>query len=236
MPYILLGEDMAGSLLNNQGHRSRLRERFFRTGLDGFHDHEVLELILTYVIPRKDVKPIAKELLGEFKSLGSVLDAPRERLRKINGIGEQAAGFLNLIPHLIARYLNDRWKKRYVFSSIKDAAEFLVNQLKAEKCEVFLCLNLSSQNALLAAEKIQTGTVNRATVYPRLVVESAIKHNATAVILAHNHPGGLAKPSEADRRLTRRLRRIFQEIDITLHDHIIVAGENYYSFAENGEL
>ncbi len=227
---------MPGRQSNNYGHRSRLRERFFRTGLDGFHDHEVLELILTYVIPRKDVKPIAKDLLHEFKSLGSVLDAPREHLLKINGIGEQAAGFLNLIPQLIARYLNDRWKKRQVFSSIKDAAEFLVNQLKAEKTEVFLSLNLSSQNALLATEIIQKGTVNRATVYPRLVVESAIKHNATAVILAHNHPGGLPRPSEADRRLTRKIRQIFQDIDITLHDHIIVAGESYYSFAENGEL
>ncbi len=227
---------MPGRRSDNYGHRSRLRERFFRTGLDGFHDHEVLELILTYVIPRRDVKPVAKDLLREFKTLGSVLDAPREQLKKIDGIGEQAAGLLNLIPQLIARYLNDRWKKRRVFSSIKDAAAFLVNQLKAEKKEVFLCLNLSSQNALLAAEKIQEGTVNRATVYPRLVVESAIKHSATAVILAHNHPGGLPKPSDADRRLTRKIKRIFQEIDIALHDHIIVAGDNYYSFAENGEL
>lgn len=227
---------MPGNRSDNYGHRSRLRERFFKAGLDGFHDHEVLELILTYVIPRRDVKPVAKDLLREFKTLGSVLDAPRERLQKIEGVGEQAAGFLNLIPRLVARYLNDRWKKRRVFSSIKDAAEFLVNQLKAEKTEVFLCLNLSSQNALLAAEKIQEGTVNRATVYPRLVVESAIKHSATAVILAHNHPGGLPRPSDADRRLTRKIKRIFQEIDITLHDHIIVAGNDYYSFAENGEL
>jgi len=232
----LLREEMAGRSSDNYGHRSRLRERFFKTGLEGFHDHEVLELILTYVIPRRDVKPIAKDLLREFKSLGGVLDAPREHLQRIDGIGDQASGFLNLIPQLISRYLNDRWRKRRIFSSIKDAAEFLVNQLKAEKCEVFLCLNLSSQNALLATEKIQEGTVNRATVYPRLVVESALKHSATAVILAHNHPGGLPKPSEADRRLTRRIKRIFQDIDITLHDHIIVAGESYYSFAEHGEL
>jgi DNA repair protein RadC len=218
------------------GHRSRLRKRFFSTGLEGFHDHEVLELILTYVIPRRDVKPIAKALLKEFKSLAAILDAPQQHLLLIDGIGEQAAGFFNLIPQLVARYLNDRWKKRRVFSSIKDAAEFLVNQLKAEKSEIFLCISLSSQNALIAKDKIQEGTVNRATVYPRLVVESALKHRATAVILAHNHPGGHPSPSDADRRLTRKLKHIFQDLDITLHDHIIVAGEKYYSFAEHGAI
>jgi len=218
------------------GHRARLRKRFFSTGLEGFHDHEILELILTYVIPRRDVKPISKALLKEFKSLAAIFDAPQQHLLHIDGIGEQAAGFFNLIPQLVARYLNDRWKKRRVFSSIKDAAEFLVNQLKAEKSEIFLCISLSSQNALLAKDKIQQGTVNRATVYPRLVVESALKHRATAVILAHNHPGGHPSPSDADRRLTRKLKHIFQDLDITLHDHIIVAGEKYYSFAEHGDI
>jgi DNA repair protein RadC len=241
-----------------EGHRGRLRERFQRAGLQGFHDHEVLELVLSYAIPRRDLKPVAKALMAEFdQNLSAVLDASAEKLQEIDGIGSTAACFITLLPRLIERYQQDRWKKTTVLSSIKDTTDYLGSILGTERSEVFYVLALNSRNAiiarealgegaqntgvgpqrLLAAEQIQRGTVNRAAVFPRLVVEAALKHHATAVILAHNHPGGDPQPSSADRQLTRKLKRILNDLDIAVHDHIIIAGPgNSYSFAEHGEL
>jgi DNA repair protein RadC len=237
-----------------EGHRERLRERFERSGLQGFHDHEVVELVLTYVIPRRDVKPIARELLAKFgQNLADVFDAPRQILQGIEGIGPTAALFFNLIPRLLERYQQDRWKRTRLLSSIRETVDFLVSILATERTEVFYVLALNSRNALIAhealqesasgphrliaGETIQRGTVNRAAVFPRLVVEAALKHRATAVILAHNHPGGDPQPSSADRQLTRKLQRLLSDLDIMVHDHIIIAGpDRYYSFAERGEL
>jgi DNA repair protein RadC len=241
-----------------EGHRGRLRERFQRAGLHGFHDHEVLEFLLSYAIPRRDVKPIARALLAEFdQNLSAVLDAPPEKLREVSGIGSTAAALITLMPRLMERYQQDRWKKTTVLSSIKDTTEYLSSFLGTERSEVFFVLALNSRNALIAretvgasapdfsagpqrlvaAEQIQRGTVNRAAVFPRLVVETALKHRATAVILAHNHPGGDPQPSNADRQLTRKLKRLLNDLDIAVHDHIIIAGPgNSYSFAEHGEL
>lgn len=218
------------------GHRKRLRERLAQSGFDGFHDHEVLELLLSYVIPRRDVKPVAKTLLATFKSLSAVFDAPVESLREVPGVGPQASILINSIPQLFERYQNDRWKQRQILSSTQQAVERLHAELGMELNEVFCVLALSSQNALLAIERLPEGSVNRTAVFPRLVIEAVLKHRATAAILAHNHPGGGPSPSAADRQLTRKLKRILNDLDITVHDHIIIAGPNYYSFTEHGEL
>jgi len=222
--------------LGADGHRKRLRERFEECRFDGFLDHEVLEFLLTYAIPRRDVKPIAKALLNEFGSLASVLDAPRESLQAMSGVGPYAAMLLACIPPLIERYQQDRWKGTPTFNATSDAVAYLMAQLGTERHEVFCTLALSSRNALIAAEHIQRGTVNRTAVFPRLVVEACLKHRATAVILGHNHPGGDPAPSAADRHLTAKLKRLLAELDIVVHDHIIIAGSRYYSFAENGGL
>jgi DNA repair protein RadC len=219
-----------------EGHRQRLRERFVRSGLDGFHDHEVLELLLTYAIPRKDVKRPAKALLAEFKSLAAVLDAPLPSLEKVEGIGPRASVLIAVIPRLLERYRRDRWKQTPCFHCTEDAVRFLRSMIGSERSEVFYVLALNSQNGLIAAEGIQRGTVNRTAVFPRQVVEVSLKHRATAVILAHNHPGGDARPSSADRMLTRKLQRILEELDIAVHDHVIIAGEEHFSFAEAGDL
>lgn len=219
-----------------EGHRQRLRERFANSALDGFHDHEVLELLLSYAIPRRDVKPLAKTLLFEFNTLAAVLDAPMKTLARVPGMGPQATTLVALIPRLLERYRQDRWRNTATFQSTRQAVEYLSTILEAERSELFCILTLNSRNALIALEKIQHGTVNRTAVYPRLVVEASLKNRATAVILAHNHPGGDATPSTADRQLTRRLKRILSELDIVVHDHIIIAGPNYYSFAEQGEM
>jgi DNA repair protein RadC len=221
----------------NEGHRKRLRERFQRSGLDGFHDHEVLEFVLTYGIPRRDVKAIAKELLSEFGSLAAVFDAPVESLQRIDGIGPQAALFMSLVPSLIERYRGNRWKKETkTFNSTLDVVSYLSPLLLAERNEVFMLLALDSKNGLNALETLQRGTINRTAVFPRLIVEASLKHRATAVILAHNHPGGDPNPSVADRQLTTKLRRMLQEMDILVHDHLIIAGDRYFSFAENGGI
>ena len=219
-----------------EGHRKRLRERFERSGFEGFHDHEVLELLLSYVIPRRDVKPIAKALLTEFGSFSAVCDAPLPTLQQLEGVGPQAAIMLSTVPRLLDRYQQDRWKHNPTFGSTKEAVSYLFSILGTERNEVFCILALNSQNSLIAMERIQRGSVNRTAVFPRLVVEACLKHRATAVILSHNHPGGDPSPSAADRQLTRKLKRILSDLDIVAHDHIIIAGPTYFSFAEQGEL
>ncbi len=219
-----------------EGHRKRLRERFERSGFEGFHDHEVLELLLSYAIPRRDVKPIAKALLEEFRSFAAVLDAPLESLKNIDGVGDHAAVLLALTPRLLDRYQQDRWQSNPVFNSTGEAVRYLFSELGTERNEIFCILALNSKNALIAKDRIQRGSVNRTAVFPRLVVESCLKHRATAVILSHNHPGGDPGPSSADRQLTRKLKRILNELDIEVHDHIIIAGPKHFSFAENGEM
>ncbi len=220
----------------NDGHRQRLRERFEQSGFNGFHDHEVIELLLSYAIPRRDVKPLAKELLARFGSLSAVVDAPVVHLKQVDGVGSHASVLLAMVPRLMDRYLQDRWKRNESFHSTRDAVRYLSSFLGTERTEVFSILALNSQNALIAAEEIQRGSVNRTAVFPRLVVEACLKHRATAVILAHNHPGGDPHPSSADRQLTRKLKRLLNDLDIQVHDHIIIAGTVYYSFAERQEL
>ena len=219
-----------------EGHRKRLKERFERSSFDGFHDHEVLELLLSYAIPRRDVKPLAKALLSEYSNLAAVLDAPLENLRQMPGVGPHAAVLLAMVPRLLDRYQQNRWSDKETFNSTRDAVRFLASEMGNERNEVFYILALNSTNGLIAKEPIQRGSVNRTAVFPRLVVEASLKHRATAVIMAHNHPGGDPNPSAADRQLTRKLKRTLSELDIQVHDHIIIAGPRYYSFAENGEL
>ncbi len=221
-----------------EGHRRRLRERFGKSGLAGFHDHEILELLLTYAIPRRDVKPIAKELLNKFgNSLAAVFDAPAEELLRVEGIGHHAAVLIGLMPRLFDSYQSSRWIARETFCSTENAVSYLTALLGTQRTEIFCVLALDSQNRLLAVEQVQKGSVNRTSVFPRQVVEVSLKHRATAVILAHNHPGGGAVPSAADRQLTQRLKKILGDLDIVVHDHIIIAGQNqYYSFAQTGGL
>ncbi|MEM5787943.1 MAG: DNA repair protein RadC [Syntrophobacteraceae bacterium] len=221
-----------------EGHRKRLRERYLRSGLNGFHNHEILELVLMYAIPRRDVKPIAKALLKKFgNNLAAVFDAPITELLDEDGIGENAAVLLSLLPRLFDSYKTSRWTRSETFSSTQSAVSFLSAILGTERNEVFYLLALDSQNRLIAAEPINRGSVNRTAVFPRLVVEASIKHRATAVILAHNHPGGGPQPSSADRQLTLRLKKILGDLDIVVHDHIIIAGpDQHYSFAQSGGL
>ncbi len=218
-----------------KGHLHRLR---VQNGLAGSYDHENLELLLTYAMPAKDVKRIARDLLSEFgNNLASIFDSPVEVLQRVEGIEEHAAVLIRLIPRLFDSYLSSLWVRHETFDSTEAAASYIRALLGTQRNEVFCVLALDSRNRLIAVERVQEGSVNRTAIFPRQVVEISLKHHATAVVLGHNHPGGSLLPSAADRQITQRLRKILGDLDIVLHDHIIISGyDQYYSFAETGCL
>jgi len=217
-----------------EGHRQRLRDRFNRSGLGAFEDHEILELLLTYAVPRKDVKPIARGLLDRFGSLSNVLDAPTAELTKVDGVGDTGATLLHLMPSLTRRYLRDRWGRKPQLTTREDLARFAVDELATANNEVFLLILLTHENHVLRALPLHEGSIASAPVYPRLVVEAALRHHAAKVVFAHNHPGGLAEPSEEDVAITRTLVSVFESLAIPVVDHIVVAGPRTFSMAEAG--
>lgn len=228
-----------GSILENlhQGHRERLRNRFLAEGLDGFEDHQVLELLLFHAIPRGDTNPAAHRLLCRFGSLSAVLEADPRDLVAVEGIGKQATVFLTLIPQITRRYLHDRVSRDRPQLMTSDAvAEYLVPLMAGRAEEVFYVLCLDTQCRVIYPALLSEGTVKDAPVQPRKVVEEAIRHRAASVILAHNHPSGTAKPSNHDHRLTQHLVQALGALDIPVLDHLIVAGEQAYSFAREGVL
>ena len=218
------------------GHRSRLKERFKKSGLTGFHDYEIIEFVLTYAIPRRDVKPLAKNLIEHFKNLRNIFDASVEDLQSVQGIGEHAAILIKLLKESASAYLLHKIKNENVIDSVDSVIEYCRHYLAGNRDEVFLLLYLNSKNAIIEKEIIQTGTIDQTVVYPRKVIESAIKHNASSLILVHNHPSGDPSPSEADRNLTKVLTRALRTIDIVVHDHIIIGKDSHFSARENGWL
>ena len=218
------------------GHRRRLRERFAKTGADGFHDYEILELLLTYAIPRRDVKPLAKELLRKFGALSGVLDARAAELRAVKGVGTAAATLLRLSRELMTQYLAQGLAERGALSSPADAAAFARAKIAGLPHEAFMLVFLNAKNEVTGHEILQEGTVDRVAVYPRRVMEAALARGAAGLILAHNHPSGHPEPSEEDRRLTRALVQAAKTLDLRLLDHLIVAGAKHYSFAQAGIL
>lgn len=219
-----------------KGHRQRLRDRFNGSGLGAFEDHEVLELVLTYAIPRKDVKPIARALLDRFGSLSNVFDSKTTDLSSVKGISDTGATLLHLVPALTKRYLRDRWGNKPRLSTREDIARFAVDELASENHEIFLLIALTHENHVINAIRVHEGSITSAPVYPRLIVETAIRHNAARVIFAHNHPGGAAKPSDEDIKINQVLCSVLSAISIPVLDHVIVAGPRTFSMYEAGLL
>ncbi len=215
------------------GHRKRLKERFIRDGIDSFEEHQILELLLFYGIPRKDTNEIAHGLIKEFKDLAGVLDAKIEDLQKVEGVGENAAALLTLMAPLSRRYQSCKFKGKHQLNSSQKAGEYAMHLFTDLRYECFYLICLNNQNQVRHAAKTFEGTINEAAIYPRLVVETALKHHASSVILAHNHPGGSIKPSQGDIQVTKRIKEALDAIDIKVVDHIIVGDNRYYSFAED---
>ena len=220
------------------GHRKRLRERFIQNGLAGFAEHEVIELLLTLAIPRTDVKQPAKALLGRFGSLRGVLDAPLPELRSVDGVGEVAAIALHVIRESATLYLREASEEADVLRDPSRLGDFWRMRIGALRHEVFAVAYLDSAYRLLrnGVETLQEGTIDRAAVYPRRVVEAALKRQAAALVLAHNHPNGNLEPSEHDKVLTRAIVLAAETINLRVVDHLIVSSEDVFSFRKAGLL
>lgn len=220
-----------GESLHN-GHRQRLKNRFLNEGLHNFEDHEILQLILFYAIPLKDTNELAHLLINKFGSLSRVVEADFKDLVNLDGISEHSAILLSMLPQFFRRYTADRRKERISIDSSKKAGDFACNLYYGIKYEVFYVICLDSKNKLLHYEIIHEGTINEAPIYPRLIVESALRHKAHSVILSHNHPGGTLEASQADIDATNKIISALKPIEIEVVDHIIVGGDKYTSFRE----
>ncbi|NLC43899.1 MAG: DNA repair protein RadC [Clostridiales bacterium] len=218
----------------HEGHRERLKGRFREEGLDSFNQHQVLELLLFYAIPRKDTNEIAHELIKRFGSLSGVLDAGYEHLTKEAGLTPNVATLLTLLPDLCRRYLNDKWGDKPQLNSTSKAGEYAKTLFYGRPYEVFYVICLDAQNQVNYAALAHEGTIDSAPIYPRIIVEAALRHKATSIILAHNHPGGSLQPSSADIDATKKIKAACEAISVSVVDHVIVAGEKYFSFADRG--
>lgn len=220
------------------GHRQRLRERFLRAGLDGFADYEVVELLLTLAIPRSDVKQPAKALITRFGNLRGILDAPIEELRTVSGIGSVTPVALQIIKAAATLYLQQSGEGRDSLADPTRLAEFWRMRIGAQQNEVFQVAYLDSGYRLLrdGVETLEEGTVDRATVYPRRVIESALRRGAAAVVLAHNHPNANLTPSEHDKLLTRAIVLAAETVHLKVVDHLLVSAQDTFSFRKAGLL
>ena len=218
----------------HKGHRQRLKDRFAREGLDNFTDVQALELALFYVIPRKDTNPIAHALLDHFGSLDQVLDASVEELAKVPGVGESAAVFLHLITEMGRFYLVSRSIQNKVLPTLEDCANYLVPFFHGRRLETVFLLCLDAKCKVLCCKEVGEGSVNSAGISVRKIVETALGANASAVVLAHNHPSGVAIPSGEDIQTTKRIAMALQAVDVQLVDHIVVADADYVSMVQSG--
>ncbi len=213
------------------GHRTRLRERFFQSGLDSFADHEVLELILSYAIARKDTNELAHRLLDNFGSLFAVLSAEKEELCKIPGIGEISASLLCLFAPVARRLFTQQHEETFLTTSVQ-AARYISSLLFGRKTECLYLICMDSSYRVLHKCIVMEGSIDAVPVSTREIVAIALRHNATRLILAHNHPSGNILPSRQDIIITQNLVEILSGVEIQLNDHIIVSENQYYSFAD----
>ena len=218
----------------HEGHRKRLRDRFLNNGLDGFHDYEVIELLLSLNTPRKDCKQSAKLLLEEFKTFQAVLEAESEELCRIPGVGPANSLGIRLIKKVADRYLETRLLEKDVIQNPEDLMAYLNQTISRKSREVFVAVFLDAKNRVLASRTLFTGTLTSSSVYPREVIAAALQYHAASVIFAHNHPSGDATPSPSDLQITRQLCFALQYAGIMVHEHIIMGHETYYSFAAKG--
>ncbi len=218
----------------HEGHRQRLRQRFLEEGLDHFDEINVLELLLFYCIPRKNTNEIAHALLRRFGSVAQVMEAPVAELRRVEGMGENAAAFLALINAFGRYYLVNRAANTQLLSDIEKCGAYLVPKFIGRRNETVFILCLDAKCKVLCCREVGEGSVNSAAVPIRRIVEMALGANATSVVLAHNHPSGLAVPSGEDVQTTKRLAMALRSVDIELVDHIVVADGDFVSMAQSG--
>jgi DNA repair protein RadC len=217
-----------------RGHRKRLRDKFLASGLGGFHDYEIVELLLSLGTPRRDCKLPAKEAIKRFKTLRGVLEAPVAELEKIEGIGPHNAFGIKLVQEVAREFLRAKVIDKPFFGSSQEIFDYLYHAMRGLKKEVFKVIYLNVQNQVIDTADLSEGTVNSSTVAPREVIEGAIRQNAAALVFVHNHPSGNPRPSTSDMSLTRELVYAGKVMQIKVLDHIIIGENQYYSFAGEG--
>ncbi len=218
----------------HNGHRQRLKHRFRQEGLEHFDDLHILELLLFYCVPRQDTNPLAHRLLDKFGTLSQVLEATAEELEKVEGIGENVSTFLSLIPAVNRAYQIRREQNVNIITNLEEAGEYLFPYLAGLRNENVYMLCLDVKGKVLCCKKLGEGSINSATVPVRRIVEVALNANASDVILAHNHPGGLAIPSAEDVSTTLSVAAALRAVDIELADHIVVSDNEFISLALSG--
>lgn len=225
-------EDLQDADPHYLGHRERLRTRFRDAGMNALSDYEMLELLLFRALPRRDVKPLAKQLIVKFGSFAEVISAPRARLGEVKGLGDAAITELKIVQAAASRLAKGAVQKRPMLSSWSAVLDYCRTTMAFAEKEQLRVLFLDKRNQLITDEVQQTGTVDHTPVYPREVVKRALELSATAIIIVHNHPSGDPTPSRADIQMTQSIIDIAGPLGISVHDHIIVGKDGHVSFKE----
>lgn len=216
------------------GHRQRLKEKFLKGGLKAFLDYEIVELLLTLGMPRRDCKAQAKEAIKRFKTLREVLEADEEDLQKIKGIGPHNVFGIKLIQEVSRRFLKERMMSRPVCHSPREVFDYLYHSLRDLRKEKFKVIFLDAKNQIIEERTLFEGTVDASAVYPREIMKSALRYDASSLIFVHNHPTGDPEPSSSDRQITKELVFAASMMQIRVLDHIIIGNNCYFSFADKG--
>jgi len=217
-------------------HRSRLRDKFLDSGLEGFHDYEVIELLLTLGTPRKDTKEIAKECLKRFQTFQGVLEASPKALCEVKGIGPKNHFGIKLIKAVADRYLQKKLIRTNPLNNSKELFDYLYHTIRDRNRESFTVIFLNAKNRVINSDVLFTGTLTASSVYPREVVAAALENNAAALIFAHNHPSGDPEPSSEDIAITKRLVFACRSMVPTVHEHLIIGDNRFFSFADEGYI
>lgn len=222
------------SIQSTTGHYANMRNRFVHNGLNGFLDYEVIELLLKLSDNRRDQKNTAKRLIKQFKSLKGVLSASNSDLLNIEGIGPSNIFGLKFVHAVADRYLKDNVIEENFIRSSNDVIQYLTYNLRDRNREAFLIIYLNGRNQILEIEQLFEGSLTSSAVYSREVIKGILQKDAASIILVHNHPSGNPNPSKEDQKITKKLIDACKSIDVTVHDHIIIAGNNHTSFVERG--
>lgn len=220
----------------HEGHRSRLKDKFLLGGIDNFKDHEVLELLLFYAIPRKNTNDIAHRLLQKFGSLDAVFDSPINLLKTVDGVGESAAIFIKIIANITRLYVERKYMNRKTALSVREMNDKLMMKFIGRQEETVAIMLLDAKGKILYDGIVNKGTVNAVDIYMRKIIELIVLYSASAVILAHNHPSGVAVPSKDDIQTTLSVNNILKSMKVSLLDHIVVADGDYVSMNDCGML
>jgi len=229
-------EASAAKASPHAGHRERLRERFLKAGPEALADHEMIELLLFSAIPRKDTKPVAKQLIATFGSYEEVIAAPVERLRAVAGVSDIAATLIKAIEAAAVRLAKKQVHRKPVISSWSALLDYCKANIARAPVEQFRILLLDRKNRLIDDALMAEGTIDHTPVYPREIVKRALENGASSIILVHNHPSGDPTPSRADIDMTKAIATAAKPLGITVHDHLVIGRNGHASFRELGLL